>query len=97
MHRTLDKRDEACKRSIFYACHPDAAGAASSHFRRNHNEGSVRSPPIYFDIGATQEGLVHLHFPAQTISVWPHHRPPKLLEPYPSCLVASQAQNPLQT
>jgi len=46
---------------------------------------------------STHVGLIHLHTALEAISAGPNYRPPQFMEPTPSCLVAAQAEQLLQT
>src|SRR5208337_4600994 len=91
-HRWL----QAGSGGVINACKANSANLASISLSGDQNQrlasGSTAS---LAGMGCPNEGLVDFNGASQTISTWPHHCSPKLMQPGPSRAVAAQPQHPL--
>src|SRR5271166_5557766 len=96
-HGLPDEGNEAIARHIHDASKSDAANAAPGLFRRDGNDGlgfGLSAPHSHFRTADID--LVDFDSSGKAIPTRPDHRSAQLVEPGPGCLIASQAEYPLQ-
>lgn len=95
-HGSLDKRNEALRRSVLDTCHADTASTSTSNFGRDGYEDAICATSSDFLALTAQKGLIDLYGTAQPLSTWAHHGPTEFVQPRPGRFVAPEAQDSLQ-
>ena len=93
----LHKGDQTFCRGIRYPPHPDPSDAFPILLSSHNNQSLIlclTAPDA--SLRTAEIGFVHLHSARQPVSSRSHHRPPQLMQPSPSGLVAPQAEDALQ-
>src|SRR5690606_23917617 len=97
LDRLLHEGNQTGRRGVAHAAHAQAShtdafllyGHCNQRFAFGLTAGNAffRAAPI---------GLVDLHHAAEPLASRPHHRPPQLVQPSPSRLIAAEAEHALQ-
>ena len=96
-HGSLDKRNEALRRSVIDTRHTDAACTTASNFGRDRDEDAICAASSNFLAFTAQKGLIDFYGTAKPLSTWAHHGPTELVQPRPGRFVAPEAQDSLKT
>jgi len=93
----LNKGDQTVRRYVCDAAQANASNATTAFLRSYDDNGFVfgltSTLPLF---RAADVGVVNLDLAAETIAAGADHRSPQLMQPCPGCLVAAQAEHPLQ-
>ncbi len=93
----LDKRVQTVRRHIGNSPQSNPPNSSAVFLRRDgHNRLVFSFSAVNALFRTAQVGLIHLDAAFEALPARPHHRTAQLMEPSPSCLVAAQAQDPLQ-
>ena len=91
------KRVQTVRRHIGNTPQSNPPNSSAVFLRRDgHNRLIFRFSAVDALFHTAQVGLIHLDAAFEALPARPHHRTAQLVEPSPSCLVAAQAQDPLQ-
>lgn len=97
LYSFLHKRQQARLRGVRYTLHSGPAGRTTTNLDSDSHQRlvpDVSAAPACLE--TTDEGLVHLDRPGQSVPAWPDHSAPDLVEPSPSRTVATQSKDPLE-
>src|SRR5271157_4376268 len=96
-HGLLDEGDEAIPGHILDTSQSDTADSAPGLFRRYRNDGfGFGLSPADAHFSSADIDLVDFDSSDEAIPTRTDHRSAQLVEPCPGCLIASQAEYPLQ-
>src|SRR5271169_2136254 len=97
-NRLLHEGNQAVGRSVRNAPHPNPPNPFAVLLCRHHNQRlALGLPTTHTLFQPTQIGLVRLHASRESFPSGPYHSSPQFVQTHPSRLVASQAQNPLES
>jgi len=97
-NRLLHEGNQAVGRSVRNAPHPNPPNPFAVLLCRHCNQRLALGLPTARTLfQPSQIGFVHLHDPRESFPPGPYHGPPQFVQTHPSRLVATQAQNSLQS
>ena len=94
----LDGPFQAWCRPIPYTPEADAPDLAFCRLDHDNNQHFPRRPSTALArLFSSYVRFVHLNGARQTVSSWPHHRPPQLVQPRPCYVIAAHTKHTLQS
>src|ERR1035437_45351 len=88
---------QTLSRGVGHAPQADATDLAPIFLCGNHDQGlAAMFPPLPTFFLSSPVHLIHFHASSKPIPIRPHHRPPQLVQPRPSRLVAAKTQHSLE-